>query len=296
MATDDVAAREGLAHRRRSGVISVEGPERAAFLQGQLTQDVRGLEAGSSRPAAGLSPRGKLLYFGLIAAEPERLLLVLPAEAVPGTVAHLSKYAAFQKVAVRDASAEYARIALYGPRAAEFPSPPGALRLPPDGETAGEIVAPAAGEGTVLDALAAAGSIEVSEETAEVLRVEAGRPRFGRDATGDNVPAELGLEPAISWTKGCYVGQEIVARMRTYGKAARRLAGFRFPQGPVAAGTAFPDPEKPQRELARVTSSVVSPRFGPIGLGFVARDVADGAVLDSPGGGGSAVVRGLPFS
>jgi tRNA-modifying protein YgfZ len=126
--------------------------------------------------------------------------------------------------------------------------------------------------------------------------VEAGRPRFGQDATGDNVPAEVGLEPAISWTKGCYVGQEIVARMRTYGKANKRLAGFEFPGAPVWAGTTFPDPDKPQRELARVTSSVVSPRFGPIGLGLVFRDVADGAVLASSGGGGSAVVRGLPFS
>ena len=85
--------------------------------------------------------------------------------------------------------------------------------------------------------------------------------------------------------------------MRTYGKVNRRLAGLRFPEGPVAAGTSYPDPEKPQLELARVTSTVVSPRFGAIGLGFVFRDVADGAALGSAGSPTpTAVVSALPFS
>jgi tRNA-modifying protein YgfZ len=293
---DEVAAREGLAHRRRAGVIAVEGPDRAAFLQGQLTQDVRGLEPGGSRPAAALTPRGKLLYVGVLAADADRLLLLLPAEAAEATVAHFAKYAAFQKVTVRDATADYARYALYGPRAVDVSAPPGALRLPPEGEIAGEIVAPVSVEPVIRDALSAAGSTEVSEQTAEVLRVEAGRPRWAQDATSDNVPAEVGLDAAVSSTKGCYVGQEIVARMRTYGKASRHLVGFTFPDGPVAAGTRFPDPGKPERELGRVTSSVVSPRFGPIGMGFVARDVVDGAVLTTPDAGLSAIVRELPFS
>ena len=71
--------------------------------------------------------------------------------------------------------------------------------------------------------------------------------------------------------------------MRTYGRANRRLAGFRFPGGILAPGTAFTDPDKPSLELARVTSAVVSPRLGPIGLGYVFRDVADGASLPAPG-------------
>jgi len=294
---DDAAAREGLAHRERPGVVAVEGEDRAAFLQGQLTQDVRGLAPGQSRAAAGLTPRGKLLYFGRLVAEADRLLLLVPAEAAPGVVAHLAKYAAFQKAAVRDATADYLRVALYGPRAEPFPTPAGATRLPGEWELAGEILAPSAAREAILASLSAAGSAALSEPAAEVLRVEAGRPRLSTDATEANLADEVGLEAAISSTKGCYVGQEIVARMRTYGRVNRRLAGFRFPAGPVPAGTAFPDPEKPQRELGRVTSSVVSPRFGPIGLGFVFRDVADGDGLALPGDSApAAVVCGLPFS
>ena len=273
---DYVAAREGLAHRSRSGAVAVEGPDREAFLQGQLTQDVRGLGPGQSRPAAALTAKGKILYFGVLVAEPDRFLLLLPADAAPAAAAHLAKYAAFQKVSVRDATADYARIALYGPRSNAVPVPPGAVRLEPEWENAGEILAPGHARLEILAGLAAAGSVEVADDTAEVLRIEAGRPRLHRDATEANVIAEIGLDPAVSAAKGCYVGQEIVARMRTYGsgRAPRRLAGFRFADRPVPAGTVFSDPEKPSRELARITSSAVSPRFGAIGLGLVSRDVA----------------------
>lgn len=294
---DYAAAREGLAHRERPGVVAIEGEERAAFLQGQLTQDVRGLEPGQARPAAGLTSKGKLLYFGRLVAESGRLLLLVPAHAAARVAAHLAKYAAFQKAVVRDATADYLRIGLYGPRAEALATPPGGTRLPGEWELAGEILAPGSARAAILAGLAAAGSSAVSEPTAEVLRVEAGRPRLSRDATEENLAAEVGLEGAISTTKGCYVGQEVVARMRTYGRVNRRLAGFRFPSGPLPAGTTFPDPEKPQRELARVTSSVVSPRFGPIGLGFVFRDVAEGAGLVPPEGSApAAIVCGLPFS
>ncbi len=292
---DDAAAREGLGHRAVSGAIAVEGPQRAEFLQGQLTQDVRGLGIGESRPAAGLTPKGKLLYFGRIVGAPERILILLPSEAVARTVAHLAKYAAFQKAAVRDATGEYTRIVLYGPRAAGFPAPDGAYLLPPEGGTAGEILAAAPDAPALRRRLDESGSVELSEATAELLRIEAGRPRLLVDATEANVPDELHLQDAISTTKGCYVGQEIVARMRTYGRVSRRLVGFRFPQGMLDPGTAFPDPGKPERELGRVTSAAVSPRLGPIGLGFAARDVGEGSVLEAPGAG-SATVVGLPFA
>jgi folate-binding protein YgfZ len=296
---DYVAARDGLAHRERSGVVAVEGEDRTAFLQGQLTQEVRGLAAGESRLTAGLSPKGKLLFFGRLLAESgaERLLLLVPAEAAPGVAAHLAKYAAFQKVAVRDATADYVRVALYGPAAAELATPAGAMRLPSEWEHAGEIAAPLTLRPAILERLSAAGSHEVSEASAEVLRVESGRPRLMQDATDANLAEEIGLENAISSAKGCYVGQEIVARMRTYGRVNRRLAGFRFPAGSVPAGTVFPDPAKPALELARVTSSVHSPRFGAIGLGLAFREVAEGAALSLPGRSEpAAVVCGLPFA
>ncbi len=293
---DYAAARQRLAHRVRRGAVAIEGADRVAFLQGQLTQDVRGLEPGKSRLAAGLTPKGQVLYFGRLTAEADRLLLLVPADAVPPAVAHLSKYAAFQKASARDATPEVLRVALYGPGAAEVAVPAGAVRLAPEWDLAGEIVAPAARRDEILASLAAAGSVPLSEESAEALRVEAGRPRLGQDADASRLPDEAGLRDAIATNKGCYVGQEIVARLRTYGRANHRLVGFRFPAGAVAAGTVFPDPGKPQLELARVTSSVLSPRLGPIGLGYAFRDVSDGAALPASGGPGpAALVVGLPF-
>jgi folate-binding protein YgfZ len=139
-------------------------------------------------------------------------------------------------------------------------------------------------------------------DTAEILRVEAGRPRFGLDIDGTNLPDEAGLATAISATKGCYVGQEIVARRRTYGRMNRRLVGFRFPDGPVPTGTPLSRPDSsegaPQKaEAGRVASSVVSPRFGPIGLGFAFHDIpVGGRLVSSLDPRRSAIVSALPFA
>jgi folate-binding protein YgfZ len=275
-------------------VLSVSGVDRQAFLQGQLTQDARGLREGEARRMAGLTAKGKLLFFGWLVGEPERALLLVAASARGAASAHLARFAAFQKVSVDDVSDQYAAWGLYGP-ASSLTLPAGAVLLPAEGEMSAGVFAPAPDAARVAAALAGAGSRELAEDEAEVLRIEAGRPRFGIDADGSNLPDEVGLESAISTDKGCYVGQEVVARLRTYGKVSRRLVGFRFAERPLARGTVFPDPEKPDHELGRVTSSAASPRFGPIGLGFASRGVDDGATLVAPGGA-SAAVTPLPFA
>jgi tRNA-modifying protein YgfZ len=289
--------RERLGHRaREAAVLSVEGPDRESFLQGQLTQDVRGLAGLPPRPFAGLTPKGKLLYVGRVVALPDRLLLILEGPGATAT-AHLARFAAFQNVTVRDATAEFVLRTLYGPGSDAVAAPDGAVRLPPLAETSGEILAPAASREALDAALAAAGSQPLSLEDAETLRVEAGRALFGRDADESCLPDEVGMQPAIAPDKGCYVGQEVVARLRHHGKLARRLVGFRFPSRLLPAGTAFEDPEKPGRTLATITSSVLSPRFGPIGLGLASRDVPEGAALTAPGAPERvAVVVGLPFA
>ena len=276
-------------------MLAVSGADREAFLQGQLTQDTRGLNDGAARRMAGLTARGKLLYFGWLVGERDRALLLIPEPARETARAHLARFAAFQKVSVEDASDRYSVWALYGPAAPARTLPPGAVLLPAEGEMSGSVLAPASDEAHVTAALGKAGSQELPESEAEVLRIEAGRPRFGVDADSANLPDEVGLQDAISTEKGCYVGQEVVARLRTYGKVNRRLVGFRFAGDPLPAATVFPDPEKPGHELGRVTSSTASPRFGPIGLGFASRSVDDGAALIAPGGG-SAVVTRLPFA
>jgi tRNA-modifying protein YgfZ len=292
------AAVSALAHRQRStAILSIEGPDRVGFLQGQLTQDVKALAAGRALPAAGLTPKGKLIYFGRALAFPDRILLLLPAACRSSAAAHLAKYAVFQKVTVRDATAELVEIGLYGPRAEAFEPPPGVTELPAEGEFSAGLIAPAAMRAELHGTLAAAGSRLVQDENAEILRVEAGRPRFGQDADEGNLPDEIGLRAVISTTKGCYVGQEVVARLRTYGRVNRRLVGLRFPAGSLPAGTVILDPHKPDLELLRVSSSVGSPRLGPIGLGLAFRDIADGGIVAAPDETGRiALVTPLPFS
>jgi folate-binding protein YgfZ len=125
-----------------------------------------------------------------------------------------------------------------------------------------------------------------------VARVEAGIPAFGSEFDGDSMPAEAGLdERAVSFTKGCYPGQEPVARLHYRGRANRGLRGLELDgQGLPAGGSPI---VSDQREVGRVTSTVLSPRFGPIALAVVRREVADGDRVTV--GGTAAVVRSLPF-
>ena len=296
------AAKEGLAHRRRpSAVLDITGDDRVSFLQGQLTQDVGKVAPGQVLPAAGLTPRGKLIFIARLIALPDRLRLLLPAMSRERVVEHLKKYAAFQRVAVADRSEDMLRIGVYGPgRASLSRGPAGdALLLPGEGEFSAEILAPASDADRIEEGLGADGSILVSEETAEILRVEAGRPRFGQDADESHLADEVGLGAAISTSKGCYVGQEIVARMRTYGRVNKRLVGFRFSDGLLPAGSVLKREEAvaDKIEWGRVTSAVLSPVFGPIGLGYAFRDVSLGErLLDAAGSGRGAVAAELPFA
>jgi tRNA-modifying protein YgfZ len=297
------AAREGLAHRERdTAVLDVEGSDRESFLQGQLTQDVRSLFPGQSRPAAALTSTGKLLFTARLLGLPDRIRLLLPASARESALAHLRKFAAFQKVCVEDRSGAYRRLGLYGPRGIALADlPAGILALAGEGEFSSELLLPLDREGDAREWLDRHGAVRIDPDTAEILRVEAGRPCFGQDVDTSNLPDEAGLDAAISTTKGCYVGQEVIARRRTYGRLNRRLIGYRFPEGVLPAGTKLrrPDPSAKTPEptpAGRVTSSVVSPRFGPIGLGFAFHDVPIGDRLVSVDDlARTAVASVLPF-
>ena len=257
------------------------------------------MTSGEVRPAAALTPKGKLLYVARLLALEDRLLLLLPSASRRPVLDHLKKYAAFQKVTLEDRSEELIRFAIYGAPPPEWPEHPSWLRLPGEGELAAEQLVAASEREAFVGALEAIGSRPIDQESAERLRVEAGRPRFGQDFDGNHLPDEVGLEGAISTTKGCYVGQEIVARLRTYGRVNRRLVGFRFPQGLVAAGSLLRRPEDEEAgkiEWGRVTSAVDSDQFGPIGLGFAFRDVPlEGRLVTTESPPRSALVTALPF-
>ncbi|PYQ66066.1 MAG: hypothetical protein DMF54_08900 [Acidobacteria bacterium] len=292
------AARQQLAHRDRgSAVLDVGGEDRVAFLQGQLTQEMRGLAPGETRDAAGLTPKGKLLFVARAVGLADRIRLVLPAVLRAPVFEHLRKYVLGSRVTVEDRSEELFRIGLYGPAAASLDVPAGVFLLPAEGEFSAELLGPAAMRAEVGRLLEEAGSEEVAEGTAEILRIEAGRPRFGTDMDSTNLPDEVGLPRAISTTKGCYVGQEVVARLRTYGRVNRRFVRFRFPEGRIDPGTPLrrPEEETPGKiEAGRVTSSAVSPEAGPIGLGYAFREILDGdRLVSTVASGDIAIVSDL---
>ena len=138
---------------------------------------------------------------------------------------------------------------------------------------------------------AALGVPEVGEAVAEIVRVEHGRPRYGIELDDSVIPQEAGLnERAVSFTKGCYVGQETVARLHYRGKPNRHLRGLRLSE-PVATGEPL---RLGEREVGRVGTSVVSPAHGPIALALVRREAAPGDTVAA--GEATATVVELPFS
>jgi folate-binding protein YgfZ len=133
----------------------------------------------------------------------------------------------------------------------------------------------------LLEALARRGVPPADAASLEAARIEAGYPLFGTDMTDDTIPLEAGIEPrAISFTKGCYVGQEVIVRVlhRGHGRVARKLVGLRIAGDPPAAGARLLAGD---REVGAVTSAAWSPRHGAIALGYVHRDfVAEGTALE----------------
>jgi folate-binding protein YgfZ len=151
-------------------------------------------------------------------------------------------------------------------------------------------------EASFHDALVARGAVEAGTDAIAAARVEAGYPVFGVDMTEDTIPLEAGIEPrAISLTKGCYVGQEVIIRVlhRGHGRVAKRLVGLAV-EGAAPAGGAriFADGTPEARTIGAVTSAATSPRLGAVALGYVHRDsAAPGSVVSIEVGGGRSAAR-----
>jgi len=206
---------------------------------------------------------------------------------------------------VEDVTEQRAILSLIGPRSVELA---GTAALPENAcETTSvsgvECVAAGTAEGIDLicaaeqaerlrAALLEAGTVAVSPAAAEILRIEAGVPRFGAEMSAETMPAEAAIvERAISFTKGCYIGQEPVARLHYKGRPNRHLRGLRL-SAPVEAGAALRLGEK---EVGRLGSAAISPALGPIGLAIVRREAEPGAELAVGEDGVTAEVVGLPF-
>jgi folate-binding protein YgfZ len=297
----------GLVERSERAVLRVSGPDGAEYLQGQLTNDVEALEPGDGQYAALLDRKGHMQSdMRVLRAGAEEILLEVEALARDAVLRHLTMYSIGRDVTVADAGEELAILSLIGPRSVELA---GTAALPenaceetavaavaclavgsPDGL---DLIVAAADRERLREALLAAGAVEASAAAAEILRIEAGRPRYGAEMGSETMPAEAGIvEDAVSFTKGCYIGQETVARLHYKGKPNRHLRGLRL-SAPSAPGAALRLGEK---EVGRLGSAAVSPALGPIGLAILRREAEPGAEVLVGEDGVTAEVTALPFS
>lgn len=312
--TDYAAAREGAAVTSlpERAVLAATGPQRQKFLHNILSNKVEGLQPGQGCLAALMDVKGHLLALMRALVTKDAVLLELPQE----RLARVQEALLFYKVAapVRFETRPTAILAVVGPRAKAVLTGLGAA--PPDVReghaeaiVAGQAVRvvkaadlPAGGHVVhvlpehavaVREALLAAGAAPLSRETLDVLRIEDGRPWYGPDITEDNLLHETGLLGEYhSSTKGCYVGQEVVARLEARGGNVNKLLRGLKLGGPAGAGAPV---LREGREVGRVTTSGVSPRSGPIALAFVQRGAFEpGTQLDV--GGRPASVVALPFA
>ena len=285
--------------RSDRGKLALTGSEAKAFLQGQVTNDIEGLTAGSGCYAAFLTHKGKMLGDLRVFDLGDELLLDCERVALQELFNMIRRFKLGMDVELHKRTLEMGLLSVIGPAA---PPQAGADEHSNAWVTLGgaSVLAARTDVGVDVffwaadrDAVRAALEFPDGDEvTAEIVRVESGRPRFGVDVDSDSViPQEAGLnERAVSFTKGCYVGQETVARLYYRGKPNRRLRGVRL-SAPAPSGTELRLGEK---TVGRLGSSVVSPSFGPIGLAIVRREAEDGATVDV--NGEPALIVDIPFA
>ena len=272
------------------GFLRISGDDRAAFLQRQSSNDVRRLAPGRTVLTVLTTPMARILDVLCLLDEGQSLgALTLPGQSAATYQFLRSRIFFMDKVTVEQASAGLVQIELFGPQAAGAAAGLGVDRLPGPGEWAelqfggarlrliGQerefgpgwlLLVPAEVQSPVVQALEAAGARAVSAEERQVLRVEAGLPSAGAELTEAYTPFEAGLAAAVSDAKGCYTGQEILARQVTYDKVVQQLRALKL--------EAMLDPgvrllAEDGQPAGVVTSAVHSPRFGPIALAVLRR-------------------------
>jgi tRNA-modifying protein YgfZ len=294
----------GLVDRSERGKLALTGGEAREFLHGQVTNDIEALEPGQGCYAAFLTHKGKMLGDLRVLNLGDELFLDTERISLQELFNMIRRFKLGRDVELHKRTVERGLLSLVGPGARQAA---GAEALGPaehdnaPGEIGGvpvRLVATAAGVDLICDAertdeLKAALNVpEVSEAAAEVVRVEAGCPRYGLDLDDSVIPQEAGLnQRAVSFTKGCYVGQETVARLFYRGKPNRHLRGLRLSE-PAATGDAL---RLGEREVGRLGSSVVSPVHGPIALAIVRREASPGDTVAVGDSGVTAPLVELPF-
>jgi folate-binding protein YgfZ len=299
----------GLIDLSERGRIRVSGSEAVMFLNGLITNDMKTLVKHRWMPAAFPTVQGRLIGAVRVirAADP------LFREGVLNTISRFTMAGDFH---VTDVTAQTSLFSVQGKQAAaisekvlraglyDLPryyvvdivwqdSIVTILRTTHTSEDGFDIVVETDKAAELRQALEQAGAQPVSEETREILRVEAGIARFGQDMDETNVVTETNLDDAVSFTKGCYVGQEIIVRIKHRGHVAKKLTGLRFETDRrIEPGTIL---KAEGKEIGRVTSTAVSPKVGSIGLGYVRYEYLDAGTKVFVDDEISATVTELPF-
>lgn len=282
--------------------LSISGPDRAKFLHNLTTNEVKKLPVSQGREAFVTSLQGKTLGFITIHGLDNRLIVRADDAATDLIVPHFQKYGLFDDIQLENETGQTFEFHVAGPRVeqlfgaiVEKPLPSDeyglieieqgahrilAIRESPTGRPGFTLIGPLDAKSDVLDRLTEAGkglgSVELDRETFDILRIEAGTPEFGRDLTEKNLPQELGRDDrAISFVKGCYLGQETIARIDAIGHVNQMLRGFRLnsPKGRLAPGDVL---RADGKQVGHLTSTAFSPGWNTwIALGYL-RESAKG--------------------
>lgn len=288
----------GLLDFSNRAVLEFTGADRLSYLQGLISNDLQPLASGYGIYAAFLSQQGKVLGDCRVLAADDSFIVDLWEPLKSKILDHLNRYLVADEVEINDLTDRYAMLSIQGPNSEALlgtfvakgkqPQQPIAhstaeiggievriCRHSHTGEDGFDLIIPAAEIERIARHLTEAGSAYsarwVGAEAYEMLRIEAGIPRYGIDVTEDNLILETGLTHAVSFTKGCYLGQEVVERIRSRGHVNKNLTGLVI-QGerPPLTGSKISVANK---EIGTITSSVYSPALkSPIALGYVHRD------------------------
>jgi aminomethyltransferase len=301
------------------GRLCVLGADAQVFLNGQVTNNVKDLRIAEGCYAALVSAKGRLQSdLNIYRLEAEMLLDMEPG--LSGTVAQrLEKYVVAADVRIVDAAADYGLWSVQGPRARELAaglwpalaSAGGAMgvakleggiyaaALPRTGSVGVDVYAPAGAMKAVGEQLLGRGGRLCGWQALETARIEAGIPRFGADMDETNLAPEALDTRAISYSKGCYIGQEVIARIRTYGQVARSLRGLWLEGGAAEAPARGTKLYLGEKEAGVITSAARSPGLGGvIALGYVRREAnqtGNELKARTPGGEVSARIVELPL-
>lgn len=319
-ASEYSALRSGALLLDRSDRIRIRfgGPRASELLTGLVTNDVLALEAGHGQYAAALTPKGKIAADVRIFADQDGLLTDTSQRASQNWRDIVTKYVNPRVAPYRDVTAETRDIGVFGPKArhlvagATHADPVALGALQPYGHISAdlpsgrmlivrvaeidaegyEIILPLAAERAVREKLLTHGAIPGSLQTWNVARVEAGRPEWGIDMNDSTIPQEANFDAlgAISYTKGCYTGQETVARVHFRGHVNRYLRKLHFVSASIPP-TSAELVDDAGEIVGDVRSVAMSPRHGGVAIAMVRREVAPGATLHARWDGGECTVQ-----